>query len=201
MTSTGFESQRGRAVERTDGETQEDICRADALLEACREFYGERLTSFCVFGSVERETMTPFSDVDGLTVIDGLPSGRRRRIEEFRAEEAKLGAPLEAARKQGVFAEISPCLSNLPTRRAPWVEKRHCPQRGLPVSNPVCQLYRVVPLIMVPYLVRVLGPAGYGAVAFAQGFINYLMLFVGYGFDLSATRKISVMRENLAAVS
>jgi len=59
----------------------------------------------------------------------------------------------------------------------------------------------IVPLIMVPYLVRVLGPAGYGSVAFAQGFINYLMLFVEYGFDWSATRKISVMRDDLAAVS
>jgi len=59
----------------------------------------------------------------------------------------------------------------------------------------------IVPLIMVPYLVRVLGPAGYGAVAFAQGFINYLMLFVEYGFDWSATRKISVQRENLEAVN
>jgi len=59
----------------------------------------------------------------------------------------------------------------------------------------------IVPLIMVPYLVRVLGPAGYGAVAFAQGFINYLMLFVEYGFDWSATRKISVIREDRAAVN
>ena len=59
----------------------------------------------------------------------------------------------------------------------------------------------IVPLIMVPYLVRVLEPAGYGAVAFAQGFINYLMLFVEYGFDLSATRKISVMREDREAVN
>ncbi|PWH19824.1 MAG: flippase [Anaerolineae bacterium] len=59
----------------------------------------------------------------------------------------------------------------------------------------------LVPLIMVPYLVRVLGPTGFGAVSFAQGFINYLMLFVEYGFDLSATRKISVQRENLESVN
>ncbi len=37
----------------------------------------------------------------------------------------------------------------------------------------------IIPLITIPYLVRVLKPAGYGAVAFAQGFINYPMLFVG----------------------
>lgn len=59
----------------------------------------------------------------------------------------------------------------------------------------------IVPLVMVPYLVRVLGPAGYGAVAFAQGFINYLMLFVEYGFDWSATRKISVERDDHQAVN
>jgi len=59
----------------------------------------------------------------------------------------------------------------------------------------------IIPLIMVPYLVRVLEPAGYGAVAFAQGFINYLMLFVEYGFNWSATRKISVHREDRQAVN
>jgi PST family polysaccharide transporter len=59
----------------------------------------------------------------------------------------------------------------------------------------------IVPLIMVPYLVRVLGPAGYGAVAFARGFVNYLMLFVEYGFDWSATRKISVHRDDPQVVS
>ncbi|MEM1944277.1 MAG: flippase [Nitrososphaerota archaeon] len=59
----------------------------------------------------------------------------------------------------------------------------------------------MVPLVMVPYLVRVLGPASYGAVAFAQGLVNYLMVFVEYGFDWSATRKISVHRENLEAVN
>lgn len=59
----------------------------------------------------------------------------------------------------------------------------------------------IVPLIMVPYLVRVLGPAGYGVVAFGQGLINYLMLFVEYGFDLSATRKISAERNNLSAIN
>jgi PST family polysaccharide transporter len=59
----------------------------------------------------------------------------------------------------------------------------------------------IVPLIMIPYLVRVLGPAGYGAVAFGQGLINYFMLFVEYGFDWSATRKISIHRNNPQAVN
>jgi PST family polysaccharide transporter len=59
----------------------------------------------------------------------------------------------------------------------------------------------IVPLIMIPYLVRVLGPAGYGAVAFGQGLINYFMVFVEYGFNWSATRKISVHRNDPQVVN
>ncbi|MGC8947271.1 MAG: flippase [Anaerolineae bacterium] len=87
-----------------------------------------------------------------------------------------------------------------------WIETLHLGLRSTMARN-AASLYLIqfanyiVPLIMVPYLVRVLGPAGYGAVAFAQGFINYLMLFVEYGFDWSATRKISVYRESLKIVN
>jgi PST family polysaccharide transporter len=59
----------------------------------------------------------------------------------------------------------------------------------------------MLPLITVPYLVRVLGPVGYGAVAFSQSLIAYLMLFVEYGFDWSATRTISVNRTNARIVN
>jgi len=58
----------------------------------------------------------------------------------------------------------------------------------------------ILPFVTVPYLVRVLGPAGYGVVAFGQSLIAYFALFVDYGFALSATRKISVERTNPAAV-
>lgn len=47
------------------------------------------------------------------------------------------------------------------------------------------------PLVMVPYLVRTLGPAAWGLVAMAQGFGNYLNLVVEYGFNLSATREVA----------
>lgn len=59
----------------------------------------------------------------------------------------------------------------------------------------------IIPLIMVPYLVRVLGPAGYGAVGFGQGLVNYITLSVDYGFDWSATRRISVERANPSMVN
>jgi len=59
----------------------------------------------------------------------------------------------------------------------------------------------ILPLILVPYLVRVLGPEHFGLVAFGQGLIAYFNIFVDYGFALSATRHISVEREDLIAVS
>ena len=59
----------------------------------------------------------------------------------------------------------------------------------------------LLPLVSVPYLVRVLQPTGYGAVAFAQGLVNYLLLLVDYGFDWSATRKIAVRQHDPVAVN
>lgn len=76
-----------------------------------------------------------------------------------------------------------------------------------PVARNAASLYLLqfanylLPLISIPYLVRVLEPSGYGAVAFAQGFVNYLLLFVDYGFDWSATRKIAVQRYDPVAVN
>jgi len=58
----------------------------------------------------------------------------------------------------------------------------------------------VIPLVTVPYLVRVLGPSSYGEVGFGQGLASYLAIGVNYGFDLSATRDISSVRSNALEV-
>ena len=54
----------------------------------------------------------------------------------------------------------------------------------------------LLPLVTLPYLVRVLGTEKFGLVIFAQSFAVFFNLFVEFGFNLSATREVAVHRKD-----
>ncbi len=71
------------------------------------------------------------------------------------------------------------------------------------LARNVASLYGVqfanylLPLVTIPYLTRVLGPATWGLVAFAQAFGAYASIVIEYGFHLSATRAVARSRDSL----
>lgn len=59
----------------------------------------------------------------------------------------------------------------------------------------------LIPLITLPYIVRVLGPSNYGVVSFAIAIVTYITLISDYGFNYTGVRDISVHRDNPEKVS
>jgi len=52
----------------------------------------------------------------------------------------------------------------------------------------------IIPLIILPYLVRTLGAETFGLVMFAQAFILFFNVIVDFGFSLSGVREVSINR-------
>ncbi len=59
----------------------------------------------------------------------------------------------------------------------------------------------VAPLLVLPYLSRVLSVEHFGLIAFATSFNWYFITLVEYGFNLTATRRIAIYRDDPAKVS
>lgn len=58
----------------------------------------------------------------------------------------------------------------------------------------------VIPLIMIPYASRVLGPTGIGSVQYAQSWVSYFSLIAGLGISSYAIREGSKIRDDAVAL-
>ena len=59
----------------------------------------------------------------------------------------------------------------------------------------------ILPLITLPYLVKVLGTENYGIIAYSLAIIQYFVIMSDFGFNLSAPREIALYQENNKKVS
>ncbi|HZS56198.1 MAG TPA: flippase, partial [Bryobacteraceae bacterium] len=59
----------------------------------------------------------------------------------------------------------------------------------------------IAPFLVVPYLSRVLSTEHYGLINFATSFNWYFMTLVDYGFNLTATRRIAIHRDDPEKIS
>ena len=55
----------------------------------------------------------------------------------------------------------------------------------------------LLPLISYPYVIRTVGADDYGVVVFCQAIIAYVVIIINFGYNVSATRKISENRTNV----
>ena len=62
-------------------------------------------------------------------------------------------------------------------------------------------LNMLLPLLTFPYLVRVLGVENFGLVNFSLALISYFNIVVSFGFDLSATKEVSLYRSDSKKLS
>ncbi|WP_324670848.1 flippase [Hymenobacter sp. GOD-10R] len=59
----------------------------------------------------------------------------------------------------------------------------------------------LLPLLTVPYVVRIIGPANLGLLNFSQAYVTYFSLLINYGFDMAAVRSIAANRDDKEATS
>lgn len=53
----------------------------------------------------------------------------------------------------------------------------------------------IAPLLVLPYLIKILGAEKFGYIGFALAVCQYLMLIVDFGFNLSATKRIALAKD------
>lgn len=59
----------------------------------------------------------------------------------------------------------------------------------------------VIPLVIIPFVIKKVGFSNFGLTVFSYSFVNYFLVLTDYGFNLSATREISICRDNTSEVN
>ena len=59
----------------------------------------------------------------------------------------------------------------------------------------------ILPLIILPFLVRVLGIEKFGLVMFAQSLAAFMIIAVDFGFDISGTREVAILKNQKEKLS
>ena len=59
----------------------------------------------------------------------------------------------------------------------------------------------LLPLLTVPYVVRIIGPERLGLLNFSQAYVAYFTLLINYGFEMSAVRTIAANRTDKELVN
>ena len=59
----------------------------------------------------------------------------------------------------------------------------------------------ISPLLLIPYLIRVIGAEKYGIYIFSWTYVSYFVFFVNYGFDFTATKQIAINKNDIQKIS
>ncbi len=85
----------------------------DRLKKICIEYYGKRLISLVIFGSVAKDSFRPDSDIDVLIIADDLPKGRIKRVSEFTENiEVRLSDDIKSLSEKNIFPYFSPVIKS-----------------------------------------------------------------------------------------
>jgi uncharacterized protein len=74
-----------------------------------RDYYGDALISFVIFGSTAKGTNRPDSDIDCLIIAEKLPKGRMKRVDDFyRNVEKPLEKLISELCSKDIHVQLSP---------------------------------------------------------------------------------------------
>ena len=61
----------------------------------------------------------------------------------------------------------------------------------------VLQVFNLaIPLVTLPYLITVLGRENYGLIVFSQTLVSYFLILINFGFNIIATKEVSLHRDD-----